>query len=340
MKNKPSLTPNGMIEKTTTYQMKLDPRVSINHAQVKNVAQVIEDFPVTNTWNFLGDFLPPMDHPLTLDYFFTVTLQQFGFWETSSGHYENPLIAILDGKKMKGSTYLFHAYTRILDVDPKFFSRRGQATLKLEEFEDIFRDDQGIVQMPAIDRHLQQAHQYGQDMLELGITPYKIIDHAQGSGKPLRTLMAILAQLGGYKEDPLRKKANLLALCLSQRPEAFLELNNDENIGPIVDYHCMRSILRIGMVDVHDHQLAHKLINRLILKPEDEWAIRFAAYQVIQQLVSLSGKPVSVVDQFLFRYMRSHCPEMSEPICSECVLDEICAKQKSMFQPVIRTTFY
>jgi hypothetical protein len=284
--------------------------------------------------------LPPFKHPLTLHYFFAVTLQQFSFWETKDGKYDKPLLAVMNGKRLKGSSYLFYAYTRMLEVNPAFFTPEGQANLSLEALENVFRDDQGDVQMPAIELHLQQARAYGRDMLDSDLTPHKLLEHSNQSEKPLGTFLSILGELGGYKEDHLQKKSNLLALCLSQRPEGFLKFGEDEFIKPIVDYHCMRSILRTGMVDVLDEDMRTKLTHRQIVSLDDEWAIRFASYQVLQALVELSGRPISVVDEFLFRYMRSQCPEMTEPICSECLLDKVCAKRKEMFQPVIRTTFY
>jgi len=329
-----------MSEKSSIYEMSLDPRVRINQVQVSKIAQVIKDLSAASQPDFVGDYLPPINHPLTLDYFFVVTLQQFSFWETKDGRYDKPLLAVLDGKRLKGSSYLFYAYTRMLDVNPSFFTPEEQANLRLEALENLFRDDQGDVQMPAIELHLQQAHAYGRDMLNSGLTPQKLLEDSNHSEKPLGTFLSFLGELGGYKEDPLQKKSNLLALCLSQRPEGFLKFGEDETIGPIVDYHCMRSILRTGMVDVLDDDMKTKLTQRQIVSPQDEWAIRFASYQVLQALVELSGRPISVVDEFLFRYMRSHCPEMTEPICAECLLDKVCAKQKDMFQPVIRTTFY
>ncbi|MDW7754981.1 MAG: queuosine salvage family protein [Brevefilum sp.] len=329
-----------MTEKSNIYEMSLDPRVSINQVQVNKIAQVIKDLPAASQPDFVGEYLPPINHPLTLDYFFAVTLQQFSFWETKDGKYDKPLLAVLDGKQLKGSSYLFYAYTRMLEVNPAFFTPEGQANLSLEELENVFRDDQRDVQMPAIELHLQQARAYGRDMLESDLTPEKILKKSHGSEKPLGTFLSILGGLGGYKEDPLQKKSNLLALCLSQRPEGFLKFGEDESIGPIVDYHCMRSILRTGMIDILDEDMKTKLTHRQIVSPRDEWAVRFASYQVLKQLVELSGRPISVVDEFLFRYMRSHCPEMTEPKCSECLLDKVCAKRKELFQPVIRTTFY
>jgi hypothetical protein len=329
-----------MIENSNIYELSLDPRVSINQVQVNKIAQVIKDLPAASQPDFVGKYLPPIKHPMTLDYFFAVTLQQFSFWETKDGKYDKPLLAVMNGKRLKGSSYLFYAYTRMLDVNPAFFTPGGQANLSLEALENVFRDDQGNMQMPAIELHLQQAIAYGRDMLNSGLTPQKLIEDSNQSEKPLGTFLSIIGGLGGYKEDPLQKKSNLLALCLSQRPEGFLKFGEDETIGPIVDYHCMRSILRTGVIGILGEDMRTKLTHRQIVSPHDEWAVRFASYQVLQTLVEISGRPISVVDEFLFRYMRSQCPEMTEPICAECLLDKVCAKRKEMFQPVIRTTFY
>jgi len=46
------------------------------------------------------------------------------------------------------------------------------------------------------------------------------------------------------------------------------------------------------------------------------------------------------IDWFFFNYMRSHCPEMQEPVCEKCAADPVCAHRKQLFQPVFRTSFY
>jgi hypothetical protein len=105
-----------------------------------------------------------------------------------------------------------------------------------------------------------------------------------------------LDQVGGYKEDPLRKKSLLLAMGLNDRPETFLPLRDDEQIAPIMDYHNMRSCLRIGLIDVVDGELDAKLTNRQIVSPVEEWAVRYPAYLAYEQLVTLSGRsPMSAL---------------------------------------------
>jgi hypothetical protein len=193
--------------------------------------------------------------------------------------------------------------------------------------------------MPALDLHLEKARHYGRDMLALQLTPQAVLQEALASAEPLQTFLVTLDQIGGYKQDPLRKKSLLLALILNQRPETFLPLRNDEQVAPVIDYHALRSCLRIGLIDVIDEELRNKLLNRQIVSPAEEWAVRYAAYRSREQVVALSGKSEGAVDWFFFN-ARKRCPEMSEPECRFCQVDPVCAHRKDLFQPVLRTSFY
>jgi hypothetical protein len=194
--------------------------------------------------------------------------------------------------------------------------------------------------MPALDLHLEQAHSYGRDMLALQLTPQTVLGKALESTRPLQTFIDFLDQIGGYKEDPLRKKSALLALILNQRPENFLPLRDDEQVEPVIDYHAQRSCLRFGLIDVMDEELENKLCDRQILLPAEEWAVRYAAYRATEQVAVLSGKNTGAVDWFFFSNARKRCLEMSEPECGSCQVDPVCAHRKELFQPVLRTSFY
>lgn len=317
-----------------------DERANPNGYQISKVAEVIRDLPEAEPFNFVGDFFPPVDHSAALDYFFVSTLQQFSFWEAKDGRYHLPLISVIDGRKLKGSSYLYYAYTRPLDTDPEYFALERQANLTRKDMLELFRADDGSDPMPALDLHLSQARQYGRDMLALGLTPQEVIKRSKNSPTPLKTFLSMLDHIGGYKEDPLRKKASLLALCLNQRPEMFLPFSGEEEIEAVIDYHAMRCCLRTGLIDVPDEDLKTKLSNRELLSPEEEWSVRFASFRAVEDLVAVSGLSAGAVDWFTFNYTRSHCPEMTEPVCSECAVDPVCAHRKELFQPVIRTTFY
>jgi hypothetical protein len=318
----------------------VDPRVRVNDEQVRRVARAMASLPAVAPFPWVGSALPPVGHPKVVDYFFAATLQQFGFWSVRDGRYHQPLIASIGGVERKGSDYLWAAFTRRLERDAEFCSPERQAKLTQDELLDAFRSDHGEDPMPALDLHLKQAQQYGRDMLALQLTPQAVLDRSLTSAQPLRTFLETIDQIGGYKEDPLRKKSQLLAMILHDRPEMFLPLGEAERITPIIDYHLMRSCLRVGLIEVRDGELETRLTRRQIVSPTDEWAIRYPAYLALEGLVRASGMGPSAVDAFLFTNARQRCPEMTKPECQSCGLDPVCAHRKEFFQPVLRTTFY
>ena len=321
-------------------EVPLDPRVRIDPSQVQRLVDVIKGIPEAAAFNFVSDYYPPENHPAALDYFFVQTLQQFCFWETEGGCYAKPLIATIDGHKSKGSTYLSRAYLRPLDKDPEFYSPQRQRELTLQALLQVYRADDGTDPMPVVEWHLKKARDYGNDMLAMDLTPQRIVEKANSSTNPLKTFMSLMDHIGGYKEDPLRKKASLLALILMERPEQFLKPGEDEEIQPVVDYHCMRYCLRTGLVEIMDDSLRTKVSNRALVTMEEEAAIRYACYVAVQRLVQTTGLSAGAVDNITFGYTRRHCPEMTTPICELCAMNPACKHKIELFQPVFRTTFY
>jgi sugar/nucleoside kinase (ribokinase family) len=331
--------PTALLSEDPPPEAALDARVQVNEDQVRKVAARISTLSEASPFPFVGPVYPPAGHPQALDYFFVATLQQFGFWTEKQGRYDQPLIAKIGGVELKGSDYLWESFRRRVEQDADFCSPERQADLSREELLAVFRADDGGDPMPALDLHLEMAHRYGRDMLALQLTLQAVLQKALASAQPLQTFLVLLDQIGGYKEDPLRKKSSLLAMILNQRPETFLPLRNDEKIAPVIDYHAVRSCLRIGLIDVLDEELKGKLGDRQIISPAEEWAVRYAAYRATEQVVALSGKSTGAVDSFFFS-ARKRCPEMSEPECGLCQVDSVCAHRKALFQPVLRTSFY
>ena len=331
--------PAALLFDAPAPQIPADSRARVNELQVQKISQMISTLDEASPFNFISRELPPLDHPRALDYFFAVTLQQFSFWTEQNNHYHQPLIAPIGGVQQKGAFYLFDAYRRRLEIDPDFCSPQRQADMTRAELLDILRSDDGLDPMPALDLHMAMAQAYGRDMLALGLTPEIILQRSRASSRPLRTFISLLDTIGGYKEDPLRKKTDLLALILNQRPEAFLPFGKEEGVEPVIDYHLMRSNLRVGLIDILDQDLKQKLAARQLVSPTEEWAVRHTAYRAIEQVVALSGKDMGAVDWFFFG-ARKRCPEMTEPECPSCPLDPVCAHHRELFQPVLRTSFY
>ena len=335
-----AIGPAALLLEEPAPQAPLDKQVKLNDEQIKKISGVVKSIGEASPSHFIGKDFPPEGHPQALDYFFATILQQFSFWETAEDKYDHPLVATIDGDKLKGSAYLFRSFVRALQSNASFYDPQRQAHLTEEELLKLFRADDGTDPMPAFDLHLELAKNYGRDMLATSRTPQQILARAQRSATPLKTFLFELDQISGYKEDPLRKKSNLLALVLNQRPEGFLRFGEGENVSPVIDYHTMRACLRMGLIDIMDEHLKEKITNRRLVTAEEEWAVRYACYLVVEEVVKVSGKSLGAVDWFFFAYSRQHCPEMSEPICAECAVNGVCTQRKTLFQPVLRTTFY
>jgi sugar/nucleoside kinase (ribokinase family) len=316
-----------------------DARVSVDEAQVEKIAAILADLPHIAPFEFTGPHFPPIDDPHTLPWFFAAMLHQFGFWTPRDGRWDQPLQALLNGERLKGSDYVFAAFARLLKENPDLLARRAQATMRWSDTEETFRADDGSVPVPVLANHHALARSYGRDMWELGWTPELLVTQAQESEHSVATLIEKLDHIPGYREDPLRKKSMLLIAALGQRPEKFIDLKDGRDLAPIIDYHLMRSCLRTGLVRVHDDALRQTLAERKLCTPADEAAVRLASYDAIQRLCGQSGRDLGTVDYFFFG-ARRRCPELTEPDCAHCPLDPACAKDRELFQPVLRTTFY
>jgi hypothetical protein len=316
-----------------------DPRVRLDRSRIEQLAAMLGEQAETSPFDFTGEDLPPPGHRLALDFFFSQTLQQFGFWLDSDGRYQAPMFALLGGSRRKGSDYLWALGRRWLEEEPDGLTPEGQSTLSWETFDRRCRGDDGANPLPEPETRWRKARDYGRDMTELGWKPGELVADANSSHLPLRAFLGRLDQIGGYKEDPLRKKSALLALILTQRPERFLRLGAGEEIPPVVDYHLQRSCLRMGMVRIEEEGLRARLAQRELLAREDEAAIRESVYRAVQEIQRSSGRSMGVIDRYFFQN-RERCPEMTDPDCHRCPADPVCAHEKSLFQPVRRTTFY
>lgn len=331
--------PSRLLEPGISPSPTRDSRVRPDPEQIARIAPVIAGARETVAFDFTGPLFPDVGDPTTLDFFFTGTLQQFGYWSARGGHYHEPMIADLDGQALKGSDFLWAAYLRWSREAPEELRPVGHAGLDTATFDHRLRDDSGLNPLPAGALHPAHAIRYGRDMSALEWTPESILEMSHQSDRPMATFVALLDRVSGYKEDPWRKKSALLAAILQQRPEKFLRFGPDEDVPPIVDYHCQRSCLRLGLVEVADPELRARLAARAVIKADEEDAVRAACYEAVAEVHRLSGRTMGAVDWFFFQN-RTRCPEMTEPDCAACPADSVCAHAKELFQPVFRTTAY
>jgi len=286
-----------------------------------------------------GYLFPACGDGGVLDYFFFCCAHQFGFWNLENNRWSTPMIAKIDGRDLKGSDFLWRAATRALQKNPNVFSPPELAAMNSLQLDEIFRDDMGDNPLPMWPEHLELIRQYADWFVVNALEPADLLNRAAAAPRPLQTLLDALAEVPGYAEDPLQKKAMLLAIVLENRPEHFLKVTDPQSARPIIDYHLQRSALRTGLVTVEDSALRAKLEARELVTAGDEAIIRSAVYEAIDKLVRLSGLSVAAIDWFFFKN-RTGCPEVTAPKCAECPVQKICARNTKLFQPVFRTTYY
>ncbi len=282
----------------------------------------------------------PAGHPQALAMLCIATLHQFGFWTASAeAGWQGPMYAELDGRRYKGSDFVWAAFARAARERPELLQPAHMAA-EPESFLTICTADDGHCPLPEPHTYVALHRAHGAAMLEQWPGGYEeLVASCNASEGPVAKLLGHLTQLPGYAEDPLAKKANLLAIILANRPEGFLDARDRESIQPIVDYHLMRACLRTGCVDIRDPDLDRRLAARTWVDAVEEAAIREASFEAIAGLVHTSGQSVAAVDGFFFALGRRLCLETEAPRCGECALTA-CGRHTARFQPVFRTTTY
>ena len=318
-------------------------RLSIDDRQIDAFAAHLEQSGDIQPFDFCarseGFIYPERGRPGVLETFFFACAHQFGFWTLAGSRWEKPMVAKLDGRDLKGSDFLFRACTRAAQKDPRAFAPAALAARSNAELSELFRADDGTNPLPMWPEHLALIRGYAQWFVAQNQEPADVLRRAATDPKPLYALLKALAEIPGYAEDPLQKKAMLLAIVLENRPERFLRVSDPESAVPIIDYHLQRSALRTGLVRVGDPALRKKLAARELLAPAEEERIRAATYEAIERLMARSGLSAAAVDWFFFQN-RTRCPETMEPDCPACPVQPFCARETQLFQPVFRTTAY
>jgi len=312
--------------------------VIIDHERIRKLGKQLAEIAGASSLSFCGSPFPDDGEALALESLTVGTSHQYGFWTGTDHGYGGPMWATIEGERRKGSDFIWHAFTRAVRDDPSVMDPERLARDPLL-FDEICTDDDGTCPIPDVGSHrvLQQA--YGVAVGRLGGLRV-LVDEANRTEDPLGSLLSALAELPGFGEDPLAKKANLLALILANRPEHFLHIDDTSAIAPIIDYHNLRMVLRTGSVVVENPDLHRVLEDRAWTSDADESALRHAAYAATLALCETSGLDVGAVDGFLFGLARSTCIEMEEPDCTSCPISSVCARRTDLFQPIFRTTAY
>lgn len=319
----------------------------INWNQITRVAEYLKHLPVKPPFNFysyqkyghdvpISDMYPDLNHPQAVNFFGFVCTQQYGFWIGDGKQWLKPLYGTINGKQCKGSDLVWKAAKRALDKDQYVFHPVRLATMTEEEYVKVFSDDNGPIPLPHFKERLDQIRRYGQNLSERKTTLSEILTAANHQSNPIEYFMTATSLIGGYNQDPLRKRNLLLAMILANRPEQYLIAKDPEHWKPILDYHLYRVALRIGLVELEYWERPHN-INRSYVTSNYGEHLRHIIYTAFEQLIRESGHTMPFVD-YIFWNARNYCPEETVPDCQKCPLRSVCQQNTDLFQVVYETT--
>ena len=288
-----------------------DGLAKVDPGRVKAIGQRLKEVATAAALHFSGYPFPEVGEPYAAESLAVATLHQYGFWTENDKGYIEPMVSNIGGQSFKGSDYIWASFTRAIRQDPGVLDPERMASDPLL-FDRICVSDEGICPVPDVGSHRALQQGFGLALQEQGGFG-SILARVNAAPKPARALLDILRTMPGYAEDPLAKKAMLLVVVLSNRPENFLKLSDPESIGPIVDYHIMRGCLRTGCVRVLDADLRERIESRAWVTGGEEAAIRKATMAAMRALCLESGLGVDAVDGYFFSNGRTRCLEMEPP---------------------------
>jgi hypothetical protein len=307
--------------------------------RIARVASGLRSAGAAAALDFTGAPFPERNDPHALEIIAAATLHQYGFWASDDRGWVGPMWATAGGRRYKGSDFVWQAFTRAAAADPDVLRPERMAaddTL----LRHILADDDGRCPVPELHTHVALHRAYGAALPAGGFGALLAETVRPGETRPARALLRRLARLPGYAEDPYQKKAVLLTLILSRRPEGFLALRDPASLAPVVDYHLMRGCLRTGCVAVEDAALRARLEARAWVSAAEEDDVREACWHALRALDASTGLGIAAIDGYFFTLGRRGCGEERPPECETCELRAVCGRHTALFQPVYRTTAY
>ncbi len=316
----------------------------LNEGQIKNLSIVLKE---KDLKKYISNFTDPKLHPPVaknfkeyyevINFFFATTVLNFKFWTIDKTGCYKPVYEVINGKKLKGSEILYAKAKKIFETSAEKFS--------LNFLLKITDDDCKFLKENLLPQDLEDEDKESRTNLLKEYAksfkycqPLDILNAVNQSIDRLKEFRTYLKTIAGYREDPLGKKIELLALILSCRPEKFLKIDiNDYGWRPLTDYHWIRFALRTGMIIV-DKKIAEILKTRKLINKKNHDQIRFLAYEANRSIKNYCGKNIVELDQYIWHFMRQNCDE--EPRCHDCLFAKKCAKKVELYQPLYRTIFY
>ncbi|MBN2174917.1 MAG: hypothetical protein JW731_12355 [Bacteroidales bacterium] len=148
------------------------------------------------------------------------------------------------------------------------------------------------------------------------------------NGRLINDGKGIYEVLAGFKafSDPHKKKITFFLKLATDA--GLLQIRDPENLVPIMDYHMMRVLLRMGCVEVKDLGLREGLLNKKMQASDED--IRAKCIEAIRIIAKKSGHGILKMNDFLWPIGRSCCHEAT--LCH----DTKCMKEPCTFYSIVK----
>jgi hypothetical protein len=218
-----------------------------------------------------------------------------------------PLVGIINGVVRRGWDYLLSrfyqaAQSNFLLLSPTQWSKTSEA-----EVEHLFRDEIYGNRLSNPEERSQLIRDLGDKMVARGWQTVEDI-HRECEGRIATGYPNLLQALSLFRayDDPVKKKAFYFLAVM--RNGGYWRYQDNELLGPPVDYHEVRGHLRLGTVRINDRVLSTKLRSGEIVTAQEDIAIRQAVYDAIMLISEQSGiRNPSQLHYLFWNIFRSVC---------------------------------
>ncbi len=229
-----------------------------------------------------------------------------------------PLEGTVEGRHLRGWDYLSAKLLGAVRRDPGLLKPMIWTNITAKQIGQIFRDDALGERLTDSDGRALLIRDLGVVMQEHGWSSLDDMHHVCTGrihfGQP--NLLELLTEFRAY-QDPVRKKSFLLLALM--RNAGLWSYQDNENLGPPVDYHEIRGHLRLGTVRINDRELRDKILTKKAVTAAEDIAVRDAVREAIVTISRDLGRTVSpIVLHYLFWNVFRSCCTHESPHCRQC----------------------
>ena len=219
------------------------------------------------------------------------------------------------GKHYRGATYMWRSLMMSYEVDRSFLEANKLAGISVDEVRAIFRDDNGMDVMPALEERAQNWRDLGAKLRDFwGGRFFTLVEEANQS---LFLFVQYSRQFRAF-DDPLCKMIMVNAIMHQGRGLVSF----DEKPFPGIDYELLKQVMRNGILEL-DAVLEAKVSNGQMLSFEESSELRRAGLFAFIKIMEATGVSGDILDN-LYWFNRVAC-KTDTPVC------KIQGKEKDCF---------